>query len=422
MEKNKKINIKKLICLIVIIALSLLCISEGILSYYYYNQNQENIEYYSEVARRAQENLIEAKEEYNKENPFLSFNEVKKYFESYYINDVDIEKISDSLAKAYVESSGDKYANYFTKEEWEEYDSQFAGNSYGIGTAVNYKEKGILVVRVYKDSPADKAGIKPGDYIIGTDQINFIDIGYSNAIDYIKGEKGTFVNLKINRDGQELLINVERNDYNLQTVFYENLDNKLALITISDFYEITLKEFSDAITKAKENQVKGVIFDLRNNTGGLLSVVANMLDMLIDEGPIVHIVSKNEEDSYTIDATSGVELDVPMVVLVNELTASAGELFTSALKDHKLATVVGTVTYGKGCGQNILELKNGDYLKLTTFLYNPPFSTNYDGIGITPDILIEESEELLSSAIGVIEKEKDNQLQKAIEEILKSIK
>lgn len=422
---NKIKNPQKLIYIVVITVLSILCICAVGTSIYLYNDKQKEIENYSEIIKNAQENYSKLKEEYAKENPFLSFNDVKKYFDTKYVGTLDNKLISEALAKAYVEASNDPYAKYFTEEEWEEYNNQMQGSSYGIGVNASLRENGILVVRVFANSPADKAGIKPGDLIVAAGDVEFKNITLQEAVNAIKGEKGHKVLLRIIRNEKAITLECECNDYEIQTVYYETIEksgNKIAYITITDFYEITYNEFVNAINKTIEDNCVGIIFDLRGNLGGYLSTVCQILDLLLPQGTIVKIETKDEEGCYEISSDENVMIDVPMVVLANGQTASAGELFTSALKDYQKAVVVGEVTYGKGCGQNVFKINNGGYLKMTTFYYNPPLSDNYNGIGIMPNIEVEKSEELKNTPIGVIDKELDNQLQKALEEIIKNIK
>jgi carboxyl-terminal processing protease len=237
----------------------------------------------------------------------------------------------------------------------------------------------------------------------------------------VAGENGTPVTLKVERDGTEQDITVIRGDYTAYTVIHSLMEEngeKIGYVKIIQFDSITVTQFKNAVEELKASGCEKFIFDLRGNPGGELNSVVAMLDYLLPKGPIVHILDadKNETQVYESDAN---EVTGEMIVLADGNTASAGELFTSALRDYEKATIIGTKTYGKGCGQSFHPLSNGGFITVTSFFYNPPFGENYDGIGIYPDIEVELPKEYKNTNTLIIPKGSDTQLSAAIAELTK---
>ena len=409
-NKNIKIN-KRIISIIVISILSFLVVLEGVLCYSYYRIANTQSKNSQKIIDALQERI----DSLNELNPTL--NEIIRLYNGNYIYDVNDEELELKLIETYLTNTNDKYAYYYTAEEWDEYQKQLSGKSYGIGVLVIYDkdENTITVAHVYKNGPAYNAGIKKGDILLGTDTLDFKEMEYSDAISTIKGEMNTEITIRVKRNGVEQSFNVTRGDYDLESVFlsYEMVgDKQIAVVKIEEFYEFTVNEFYKAILDINEKPCDGVVFDLRDNPGGLLSSVIYMLDMLVESKKLVTI--RYIDDQNEITSTSAKYLSKPCVVLINENSASAAELFTSTLQDYDIATVIGTRSYGKGCGQTMFNLSNGGVVKLTTFLYDPPLQDNYDGMGITPDIVIEMNEDYKDIDLHLLEKENDNQLQYAL--------
>lgn len=347
-------------------------------------------------------------------------------FKKNYIYDVDSDAINDALLHAYAYYSGDDYAVYYNAEEWADFSAKMSGNSVGIGVYIVQTDDGIEIVYVMQSSPAMEAGMKKGDVIVAIDGKRIADIGYNEAVSLVAGTAGTKVTLAIRRDGAEQDISVTRNNYEAQTVIaneYERDGKKIAHINITNFYSVTPKQFKAAVEAALADGCESLIFDVRGNPGGELSAVCSMLDYLLPEGPIVRIFGKKDnelvlEQTYKSDAS---EIDVPMVVLANENSASAAELFTSALRDYGKVTIVGTNTFGKGCGQSGFGVGSG-VLMVTSFLYAPPFSDNYDGKGIAPDIAVEIADEYKNRNLMTLNEDEDAQLKAALDEAYSKIK
>jgi carboxyl-terminal processing protease len=237
---------------------------------------------------------------------------------------------------------------------------------------------------------ADKAGLLSGDVVISIDGVNVAEIGYENASALLKGEIGSQVTLGIRRGTETFTVDIVRSQYAAQTVFAETVmrgGNLYGLVQITEFLSVqtTFYQFKTAVDALIEYGVQGLIFDVRNNLGGDVNAVLRMLDYLLPEGPLVHLYYADQIDPITRYSDAG-HIDLPMVVLVNEYTASSAELFAAALRDYELGVIVGETTYGKGVAQSTYKLESGGAVRLTTAKYYPPSGQGYDGIGVVPHI------------------------------------
>ena len=362
---------------------------------------------------------------------------------------IDLEKITTvdeattAFIDAYLHAMGDKYAYYYDAKAYEEYRDDVSGEYAGIGVSVTMTEsRYIEVLNVFSESPADKVGILPGDILIEVNGEDIVELGYYKAIDMVRGEIGTSVNLTVERDGERLSFDVIRDKVTEITVEYEMKENDIGYIRITSFDAKTYPQFVEAYTALEKQGAKGLIFDVRNNPGGTLDSVVAILEYILPDGPIVHMEYKNSANNYTISSVDDCnpffrflnqyyenhEIKLPMAVLANQNTASAGELFTSSLNDYDAATVIGVKTYGKGVGQRGVSLvgeddkPDGSVVTITYFYYAPPYSENYDGIGIEPDIPSELPEEAQNKNLYKLTDEEDTQLKDGIEEILRMIR
>ena len=345
--------------------------------------------------------------------------EAYEVFGDEYIYDIDVEQLVDDMLHAF--NAQDKYSAYYTFEEYLQMVAGSNGSAKGIGIYISGTESTIIVTYVMPGAPAETAGIKAGDEIIAVNGILVKDVGYNAAVNMVSGENGTQVTLKILRDGQEMEINVTRGNYTPYTVIHsvmEEKGEKIGYVKIIQFDSITVSQFKSAVEDLKAKGCGKFIFDLRGNPGGELNAVVAMLDYLLPKGPIVHILDsdKNVTEVYESDEN---EVTGEMVVLTDGNTASAGELFTSALRDYNKATLIGTKTYGKGCGQSFHQLSNGGLITVTSFFYNPPFGENYDGVGIYPDIEVELPDEYKNKNTLIIPQGSDTQLRAALSELTK---
>lgn len=334
--------------------------------------------------------------------------------EGSYIHDHDNEIMWESIYKSLAVSIGDVYSQYLTAEEYEALIDSGDGDFVGIGVHASYDVDtyGIYIFGVIPDSPAQKAGIKSGDIIINAEGIEADGSNYYEMLDSVRGEAGTQVKLTVLRGEERIDFSVTRADVASESVLYEKLDGEIAYIRILTFADTGVaEEFTKKIALAQSEGCERFIFDVRNNSGGYLEAINGVLDLLLPEGPIINIVYKDGDvKTYNSDANC---ITGDMVVLCNDGTASAAELFTAALRDYELAEIVGTTTFGKGTLQTTRLLSDGSALKLSTAFYNPPSNKSYDKVGITPDFEIELDEEW-NDRFFKMPKDEDAQLQKAI--------
>lgn len=348
---------------------------------------------------------------------------LQKLVDNYYLEDVDNAEFADGIYKGFISSLEDPYSVYYTKEEYSALKESSSGIYCGIGATVSQDAKtGIItIVKPFATGPAYKAGILPGDIIYKVNDEAVTGVDLSEVVSKMKGEAGTTVKVTIVREGESDPIDytITRAKIEVPTIEYQMLDNKIGYIVISEFDEITVDQFVEAVDTLEEKGMKGLIIDVRNNPGGLLDSVVSILDRLLPPELIVYTEDKNgnrEEEK----ATDAKKVTVPMAVLINGQSASASEIFAGTLQDYKAATIIGTTSFGKGIVQKVIPLSDGTAVKLTISKYFTPNGRNIHGIGITPDIEIELSKDMQKEVIIPIDK--DNQLQKAIKLLKKKIK
>lgn len=328
---------------------------------------------------------------------------------------------NDSMAESYVaalRASGDAYARYYSAEEYAELLKQDAGKNTGIGISIRSDEKGVYVYRVYRGSPAETAGLKAGDVITKiTDADGKVlassKDGYTVLSDKLYMNVGEQRTVTLLRGETEMNIEVSAAEYNNESVWVEYYGS-IALIRITAFNTDTDEKFIAIIDSIEADEdIKSIIFDVRNNGGGQLATVVNMLDRLLPEGDIVTEKNAKGEEIAKI-RSDGKKLTMPMLVLVNGGSASASELFACALRDYNKADLIGTDTYGKGCVQTTHVLSDSSAIVFTTAMYYPPASDNFDGKPLKPDVVVEMTEEE-SLKFYSLDENTDPQLKKAIE-------
>jgi len=357
--------------------------------------------------------------EYSTFDQLLSVDAVVK---QHFIGDVDDEALKEAVIRGYLNAIGDKYALYMNSTEYEAYTAEQSGSTVGIGINVIFDADTnvIEVISVQPDSPAEEAEIMSGDYIVAVDGERLADLGYYATVDKIRGEEGTTVNLTIERDGKELSVSCVRRSIKTVSVTAHVFDSdaSVGVIRITEFNGTTPEQFKTAIIDLQGKGCKKFVFDLRNNPGGELNSIIEVLDYLLPEGPLAHIYYQSGNDSHYTSKESC--LDAPVAVLTNGQTASAAELFTAALRDYTDqgsydATIVGLNTFGKGTLQRFFLLKDGSAFKISVGRYDPPYAENYDGVGIAPDIEVALSEEAASINFNKLTDQNDNQLIAAVE-------
>ena len=316
-------------------------------------------------------------------------NAIDSVLDSFYFEEVDDEKAKDSIYKAYLSSYGDKYTVYYTADEYKKLTETTNGTFSGIGAVCQISsEGGILLVDVYESGAGYKAGLRSGDRIIQGDGTDVTDMDLSSAVALVKGEKGTQVGLKIVRDGATSDYTVVRDEIEVQTVNYAITEDNIGYISVSQFENVTAKQFKAAIEELKSEGAKGIIIDIRNNPGGLLTTVISMLKDILPNGLIVYTEDKDGNRKEYSD-NDNEELDMPLAVLVNGNSASASEIFAGAIQDYGKGVIVGTQTFGKGIVQTVKPLTDGSAIKFTIAKYFTPKGQDIHGKGVTPDVVVE---------------------------------
>lgn len=350
---------------------------------------------------------------YKKSDPILSnYYEVKENINKFFYKDVDENQLVDSALKGLIAGLDDQYAAYMSPVEYDESKEHNSGSLVGIGVTVQTTEDGLFkIVNIAEDSPASQSDIKEGDTIVAVDGIGTENMEIEDLVNMIKGVEDTEVSITVKRQDKEIENVLKRTVIETKTVEYELLENKTAYIKISSFKDVTIKQYEDAMNDMLSKGAEKIIFDLRNNGGGLLTACEACLDPLLPEGDIASAEFKNNYTEVICKSDKN-ELDLPMAVLVNENTASAAELFSSALRDFNKAKLVGKNTYGKGIMQNTIPLNNGGGLRLTVARYKTAKSECYHEIGLAPDYDVDLPENIDISKPDV---KNDTQLKKAME-------
>lgn len=320
------------------------------------------------------------------------FTEVLRQVEDNYVEPQDAHKLIYGAIKGMVQSL-DPHSSFMTKEEHQDLLIDTKGSFFGIGIEITIRDNILTVVSPIEDTPADKAGLKAGDKIIKIDDKATNDMTLIDAVKYIRGQKGTKVKLTISREGidKPLGFNITRDEIPLRSVRSHLLDNNIGYVRISSFRGKTVDDLGDALDKLeKGRELKGLILDLRNNPGGLLTQAIKVSDQFLDSGLIVSTKGRNQDQNIEVSAHKNKkERRYPMVVLVNSGSASAAEIVAGALQDNKRALILGTRTFGKGSVQTILPLSDGSGLRLTTARYYTPSGRSIQLSGISPDIEVE---------------------------------
>ena len=342
--------------------------------------------------------------------------EIETLVQKYYLNEIDTEQVENYLYKGMIAGLDDAYAAYYTKEEYQSMMDSTNGSYYGIGVEMsqNMTTGIITITRVFEGSPAEEAGLLPGDVIYKVQDTEVTGEDLTKVVSMVKGAEGTTVLISVAREGESdyLTFDVERRTIEISTVEHRMLDGNIGYISIASFDDVTVNQFLTALEDLENQGETALIIDLRNNGGGLVSSAGSILDRLLPEGLIVYTEDKyGNREELKSDAEN--YFDKPLAVLVNGNSASASEIFAGAIKDYGIGTLVGTQTFGKGIVQKVYPLSDGTAVKLTVSKYYTPKGNNIHGIGITPDVEVELDADV-ANAITIPE-EKDNQLQKAVE-------
>lgn len=339
----------------------------------------------------------------------------KEIIDKYYLGDVDEEKLKEGAIKGYIEGLGDPYTEYISADEMADYLSDTMGNFVGIGIyMVKNTEKGkIQVLAPIKGSPAEKAGIQAGDLILTVDGVDYSADEMTIASNKIKGEEGTTVTIEVLRGTETKKYELKREKVKVNQVEGKVLPNNIGYINFTSFDETTADDFKAKFEEINKQGIKSLIIDLRNNGGGIVDQALQIADYVADKDSVLlYEVDKNNKETVKKAKTDPI-INMPIIILTNENTASASEILAGALKDLGKAKTVGTTTYGKGVIQQILKLSDGSGLKVTIEEYQTPNRSKIHKIGIAPDEEVKLPDSV-TNVLNVTESE-DTQLQKAIE-------
>ena len=366
---------------------------------------------------RSQEDTVTIpREEYELLMQYQKLEILRELIDMYYYEDVDHEKLMDGAASGLMQGVGDLYTFYYTKEDMEKFNEESEGEYAGIGCQLiaDPTDEAITVTRVFKGSPAEEAGVRAGDKIVYVNDVYYSAYEMDDAVDIMRGEPGTTVKITVLRGLETIDFEVERRNITINYVEHRILDGNIGYVMIYDFLGNAYEGFAKAVEEFRAANVSGMIIDLRNNGGGLLTACVDMADLILPEGVVVSTKDKaGNEEKLSIDSEY---YDVPMVVLVNGYSASASEILSGAIRDYDAGLLVGAKTFGKGIVQTVIEFPDGTGAQITIARYYTPSGECIHGVGIEPDVAVELDEEAVTLyGINNLPLEHDAQLQKAIE-------
>ena len=397
MEKEKKFKIYKIVMLVVLSVFITFMIT-SISLYTYFTNNPVSVSAKS-----------------NNKDISNKLNKYREIIDKYYLGEVDESKLEEGAIKGYIEGLDDPYTEYISKEDMDRYMDDTMGNFVGIGIYMikNTKYDKIQVLSTIKGSPAEKAGIQSGDFIISVDGIEYKADDMTTVSNKIKGEEGTKVTVELLRGTENIKYELTRSKVKVNQVEGKVLSNDIGYIKFTSFDETTAEDFKKQYQELAKKNIKSLIIDLRNNGGGIVDQALEIADYIADKDSVLlYEVDKNSKETVRKAKTDPI-INMPIVILTNENTASASEILAGALKDLGKAKTVGTTTYGKGVIQQILKLNDGSGLKITIEEYQTPNKNKINKVGIEPDEKVELPDSVES--IFTIKESEDTQLQKAID-------
>ena len=402
MEEKKKYKIYKMIMLIILVAfITFILTSIGF--YQYFVKGDSLNKYLTLMTSDESQDISQTLDTY------------RAVIDKYYLGDVDEQSLKEGAIQGYIEGLGDPYTEYISKEDMEDYMEDTMGNFVGIGIYMieDTETNQIMVLSPIKGSPAEKAGIQPGDYIISVNGEPCTADDMTVISTKIKGEEGSTVKLQILRGEETLDFEITRENIIVNPVEGEVLENNIGYIKFSSFDENTAEEFKTKFEELQSQGITSLIIDLRNNGGGIVDEALQIAGYIADKDSVLlYEVDKDNKETVEKNESDPI-INMPVIILTNENTASSSEILAGALKDLGKARIVGTTTYGKGVIQQILTLPDGSGLKITTEKYLTPNRTEINEVGIQPDETVELPESVES--ILNVDRSEDTQLQKAIE-------
>lgn len=339
---------------------------------------------------------------------------LEKLIDQEYLGEVDNDEMAEGVYAGLVYGLGDVYSRYYTADEYAQETASTDGAYAGIGVSIQKnKNGGVQIAECYEGGPGAEAGLQTGDVITAINDTDVTDMELSDVVSMIRENKDKTIVLTVLRENEDSSreISVDVTDVELPSVSGEMIDESTGYIQITQFTGVTPQQYKDTFAELKDKGMERLVIDLRDNPGGLLTSVCDILREILPEGLIVYTEDKygNREEG-TCDGKN--KLDMPLAVLVNENSASASEIFAGAVQDHGVGTIVGTTTYGKGVVQELRQLSDGSAVKLTVSNYYTPNGNSINKVGIKPDVEVKLASVLLNK--DEITHEEDNQLQKAL--------
>ena len=339
---------------------------------------------------------------------------LEKLIDQEYLGEVDNDEMAEGVYAGLVYGLGDVYSRYYTADEYAQETASTDGAYAGIGVSIQKnKNGGVQIAECYEGGPGAEAGLQTGDVITAINDTDVTDMELSDVVSMIRENKDKTIVLTVLRENEDSSreISVDVTDVELPSVSGEMIDESTGYIQITQFTGVTPQQYKDTFAELKDKGMERLVIDLRDNPGGLLTSVCDILREILPEGLIVYTEDKyGNREEETCDGKH--QLDMPLAVLVNENSASASEIFAGAVQDHGVGTIVGTTTYGKGVVQELRQLSDGSAVKLTVSNYYTPNGNSINKVGIKPDVEVKLASVLLNK--DEITHEEDNQLQKAL--------
>ena len=398
MEKEKKYRIYKII-MIIAISIFLTFMITSISLYTYFTKNP----------------IVISTNSSNSKDISSKLQKYKDIIDKYYLGEVDESKLEEGAIKGYIEGLDDPYTEYISKEDMKSYLDDAMGNFVGIGIYMvkNTEVDRIQVLATIKGSPAEKAGVQPGDIIMSVDGVEYKGSDMTAAANNIKGDEGTKVNIEFLRGTETVKYEITREKVKVNQVEGKLISKNIGYIQFTSFDETTAEDFKTKYEELAKQGIQSLIIDLRNNGGGIVDQALEIADyMTTKDSVLLYEVDKNNKETVRKSKKDPI-INMPIIILTNENTASASEILAGALKDLGKAKIVGTKTYGKGVIQQILKISDGSGLKITIEEYQTPNRKKINKVGIEPDEKVELPDSVQS--IFNIKESEDTQLQKAIE-------
>ena len=400
-ENFKKQLIYKAILVVFVLGCIITIVSSGLT--YYFTTKRKNDKFVASTYNVKKEKTTAVESIDDISEVLEAFAEI---IDEVYVGEIDKKELVVETVKGFVKGIGDEYSEYMTAEEWQEFQEDALGNYSGVGIVMTADDNGyILVTKVIKDSPAEKAGIIQGDHIIGVDGISIYNLETNEVANKVRGEDGTEVTLNIVRgDDETLEFKLTREKVRIYHVEGKMLEDNIGYVYFNTFDDGCAEEFEKEVDSLIEQGANKIILDLRYNTGGAVDQALSIADLFLEKGQIELFTQSASGPKMTTSSQTDKKYDFEnVVILMNGYTASSSEILIGALVDNNIAKTVGEKTYGKGVMQSIKPLSDGSVLKITTQEYNTPNGSKIHGVGISPDYEIEYDSEI----------EEDNQLEKA---------